>query len=76
MDSNTSIGIVDKYLITLTDGLSNDTINVSKSFTVNPDATYGQVDEASRAVVALSRETYQDTILVTNISVNEIIAGS
>lgn len=76
MDSNTSVGMVDKYLITLTNGITNDTINVAKSFTVNPEVTYGQVDEASRAVVALSLDTYQDTILVTNISVNEIIAGS
>lgn len=44
--------------------------NISKSFTVKPDATYTQVDEAMRALNALSTNTYQDTILVTEISVN------
>lgn len=45
--------------------------NISKGFTINPSATFEQVDTASRAIIALSTDTYSDTILTTDISVNE-----
>lgn len=76
MDAESAIGNVDKYLLkTLdTEGKTVET-NISKGFTINSEATYGEVDTASRALANLIRNTYNDTILVTNISVTEILAG-
>ena len=75
MSANSAIGQVDKYILKTLDSLGEDNENViSKGFTVNSTATYQQVDTASRAIAALSKDTYNDTILVTNISVNEVIA--
>lgn len=76
MGSDTRIGNVDQYLLVTGDSLQNEyKTNLSKSFAVNPEATYGQVDNASRQITALSTNGYKDTILVTNISVNEVMAG-
>lgn len=41
---------------------------------LNPSATYEQVDATSRALMSLSSNTYDDTILVTEVSVNEELA--
>lgn len=41
---------------------------------VKPSATYEQVDTALRGLANLSTNTYNDTILITSISVNDIIA--
>lgn len=76
MDSNTVIGNVSTYILKTTDPLNNDVeTNISKGFSVNYNTTYGKVDTASRALAALLYNTYADTILVTNMSVNEIMAG-
>lgn len=48
--------------------------NVSKGLKVNPEVTYNLVDTAARRLVQLTTNTYQDTILVTNISVNDVLA--
>lgn len=76
MDSNTKIGKVTQIIIKSSDQLGN-TIETgfNKNFYVNEDATYSQVDTANRAVIQLSKNTYIDTICVTNISVNEVLAG-
>lgn len=75
MDSNSSVGNVTTYYILTTDGLGEEKeTNISKGFTVNPETTYAQVDTASRAIANIMTNTYQDTILVTKISVNEIMA--
>jgi len=75
MAANTNIGKVDKYILQTTNALGESMeTNISKGITVNPSATYSQVDTASRAIAALSQNSYHDTILVTNISVNEVMA--
>jgi len=75
MAANTNIGKVDKYILQTTDALGESMeTNISKGIAVNPSATYSQVDTASRAIAALSQNSYHDTILVTNISVNEVMA--
>lgn len=75
MDSSTAIGNVTTYYLETTDALGNNVeTNISKGFTVNANATYADVDETSRALTNLSRDSYVDTILVTKISVNEVMA--
>ena len=75
MSANSAIGQVDKYILQTINAIgdTNETV-LSKGFTVNNTATYQQVDTSGRAIAAISKDTYKDTILVTNISVNEIIA--
>ena len=69
------IGNVSTYYIQVKNSLSEDLqINVSKGFTVNSLATYSDADRASRALIQATANTYQDTILVTNISVNEVLS--
>lgn len=76
MDGNTPIGIVSQFIIKSKDNLGNDEeTTLNKNFIANEQATYSQVDTASRALMELSTNTYQDTICVTNISVQEILAG-
>ena len=76
MDSNTAIGNVTQIVIKTTNTLGQDVENkLNKNFMVNSDATYSNVDTAARALVAMSSDTYSDTICITNISVNEVLAG-
>lgn len=49
------------------------TITTSRLF-VNPSATYENVDTLARALAALSRNNYEDTNLITVISVTEKLA--
>lgn len=75
MASADFIGNVTGYNVKTVDQMGNEyTTNISKSLGVNPEATYGQIDTASRAIVGLTTNTYRDTILVTEISVNEEVA--
>lgn len=75
MSANSAIGQVDKYILQTVDAFGEvQETTLNKSFTVNSFATYQQVDTASHAISALSKNSYKDTVLVTNLSVNEIIA--
>lgn len=75
MAANDAIGNVDKYILKTVDALGTPhETTISKGFIINSAATYQQVDTASRAITALSKNTYEDTILVTNISVNEVVS--
>lgn len=70
-----TIGNVQEVYLITTDNLYNRyETNVSKGFEVNADATYQQVDDAMRALNSLSTNTYNDTTLITAVSVNEKIA--
>lgn len=70
-----SIGNIQTYLILSQDALGNKfQTNISKGFTINSAATYQQVDQASRALNGLTTNTYQDTQLITVVSVNEKLA--
>lgn len=78
MAANSPIGAVDKYLLMTQNALSTEDTETNirrNNIVMNTGATYQQVDTASRALASLSTNTYKDTILVTNISVNEILAG-
>ena len=69
------IGNVATYNIISNDQLGNEiTTNISKGFSINGAATYQQVDTASRALNALTTNTYNDTQLITEVSVNEKLA--
>jgi len=75
MAAGTAVGQVQTMYLVTTDALENVyETNISKGFTVNSAATYAQVNTANRALASLSTNTYSDTKLVTNISVNEQIA--
>lgn len=68
-----AIGNVNEYRIQSKDSFDNN--YDTKIFnSCNPEATYQQVDAASRALIGLTKNTYYDTILVTNVSVNEVLA--
>ncbi len=70
------IGNVTTIYLKTTDTLENTyETNISKGFAVNPAATYAQVDTAVRALNQLTTNTYDDTTLVTAVSLNEVMAG-
>lgn len=71
-----TVGKVSSMVLKSTDNLGEDTETTitNKAVTVNEDATYEQVDAVARALMALSRNTYVDTDLITVISVNEKLA--
>lgn len=76
MDSNTAIGNVTQIVVKTTNKWGQDVENkLNKNFMVNSSATYANVDTAARALVTMSSDTYSDTICITNISVNEVLAG-
>lgn len=75
MAANSAIGQVETVYINSTDSFEEvHETNVSKGMRVNPYATYQQVDTAARAIAGLTKNTYDDTILVTKISVNEVMS--
>lgn len=77
MDSNTAIGQVTNFVIQTTTPLG-ETVETKINrnyFYANPEATYSQVDTATRALISLSVNNYKDTICITNISVSEVLAG-
>lgn len=76
MAASTPIGKVDKYILKTRSPLGQDTeTTLSNKFVFNSESTYSQVDTASRAIANLSQDTYVNTILVTNMDVNEQISG-
>ena len=75
MAAITQIGNCEKIVIVTTDASGKDIeTNLNKSCMVNSEATYQQVNDAARAIADLTRNTYNDTICVTNISTNEQLA--
>lgn len=74
MASNEPIGKVDKLIIIGNDGIEETETALSNKFKFNENSTYGEIDTVSRSINSLSNNTYIDTTLVTNISVNEKIA--
>mgnify|MGYP003408251845 CR=1 FL=1 len=69
-----AIGKVTEYRIKSTDSFDNEYDNKIWG-SLNPSTTYEQIDAASRALIGLSKNTYGDSILITEISVNEVLAG-
>ncbi len=76
MDGSSQIGNVDKFVIKSSDNLGEKfETTLNRNFLPNSEATYTRVDTAMKALMTLSTNTYDDTICVTNISVNEVLAG-
>lgn len=74
MVSTDSIGNVTTIYLKTTDALDNTyETNISKGFAVNPAATYAQVDTAVRALNQLTTNTYDDTTLITEVSLNAVM---
>lgn len=72
MASSTTVGDVNAIYLKSNDQLGNayeTRINTTKSF-LKPETTYGQVDTAMRQLTSLSSNTYEDTLLITSVSVN------
>lgn len=51
-----------------------ETTITNKKIMVSPTASYTQVDTFGRALANLSTNDYQDTILITSVSVNDVMA--
>ena len=71
------VGNVTDLVLKTTDNLSNnyETTITTKKLGVNMMATYQQVDTFSRQLAALTTNTYNDTDLITVVSVNEVLAN-
>lgn len=67
------IGNVEAYDIICVNPVSSETTNfrLDKNFTINPNSTFTNVKNASQSITNLTTETYSDTILKTNVSVEE-----
>lgn len=76
MAASNPIGNVSKIYIQSQDAIANkyETL-INTKLHRNPEATYQNVDTFSRAIMSLTTNTYQDTLLVTDISVAEEMAG-
>lgn len=68
-----TIGNVTEYRIISTDSSQNE-YDTKIWSSLNPAATYQQVDAASRALIGLSKNSYGDAILITRVSVNDTLA--
>ena len=76
MGSDTTIGQISQFILKTTNTLGETVeTGLSKKFVGNANANYSQVDTAMKALASLSTNTYSGTICVTNISVNEVMAG-
>ena len=73
MAANTPVGNVTQMILKSTDASGND-YETKLPFAINSTATYEKVDAAARAINSLSTNTYQDTLLITQVSVNEVLA--
>ena len=76
MAASTEVGNVTSMKLKTEDvneNITETTITSTKAF-VSPIATYSQVDTFARALAGLSTNTYKDTILVTEVSVEEELA--
>lgn len=63
--------VQEMYLLSL-DQLGNSyKTRIGQGFNINPNKTYQEIDSAQRALAGLLTNTYQDTQLITSVSVNE-----
>lgn len=72
MASDSTLGNVSIIYLKATDSYGETLeTNISKGFKVNPETTYSTADTAIRALNALTKNTYDDSICVTNILASE-----
>lgn len=75
MAANSLVGDVQKVEISTIDSLENKyTTTLNTRIKLKQTAKYSNVDTSIRALLNLSTNTYQDTDLITDISVNEQMA--
>lgn len=67
-----SIGNVSKIELVTFDSDTTYTTDIARGFTINPTASYNAVNQAMTRIANLSTNTYSDTVLTTNISLNEL----
>lgn len=69
------IGNVEEMYLLTTDQLGNSyKTRVGQGFTINSEKTYQEIDTAQRALAGLLSNTYEDTTLITSVSVNDKLA--
>lgn len=73
MSAKDPIGNVTQMILKSEDALGND-YETKIPFVINPAATYEKVDAAARTLNSLSTNAYKDTLLITQVSVNEVLA--
>lgn len=70
-----TVGNVEKYTLKIVDGAELIESTLSKKIKINPLVSYENADVASRALAELSQGVYSDTSLITDISLNSMLAG-
>lgn len=75
MAASDPVGNVSKMILVSKEESGDEhSTTISNRLLINPEVTYQQVDTVSRALIGMSKDSYYDTLLVTNISVTEVIA--
>lgn len=75
MAASSYVGNVQTVQIISIDSLENKyTTTLNSRIKPLTNATYSNIDSSTRSLISLSENTYQDTHLITDISVNEEIA--
>lgn len=70
-----AIGNVEEMYLITADQLGNQfKTRVGSGLRINSEKTYQEIDTAQRALAGLTTNTYQDTTLITSVSVNDKIA--
>lgn len=70
-----AVGNVERYTLKIVDGAELIESTLSKKIKINPIVSYENADVASRALAELSQGVYSDTSLITDISLNSMLAG-
>lgn len=69
-----AIGNVEEMYLVSADQMGNEyKTRIGSGLKINPEKTYQEIDTAQRALNGLTNNTYQDTILITNVSVNDAL---
>lgn len=77
MAASSTVGDVNAVYIKSFDQLGNafqTRVNTNKS-TIKETTTYSEVDTAMRQLISMSTNTYEDTLLITAVSVNAEVEG-
>lgn len=79
ISANDPVGKVTSMVIKSKDNNENayetSITTASSKLVVNPRITYSKMDTAARALMQLSTNTYDDTLLITQVSVTEVLAS-
>ena len=78
--SETQVGNVTQAILKTTESTTGDTIETtivssSSKLRVSKTSTYNAINSIFRNIANLTKDSYADTILITRVSVNEVMAG-